>query len=33
MENKNVLCILTVWNEINYLPLKLQFCEEEKKKN
>lgn len=30
MENKNVLCILTVWNEINYLPLKLQFCKENK---
>lgn len=25
-----VLCILTVWNEINYLPLKLKYCEENK---
>jgi len=25
-----VLCILTVWNEIDYLPLKVKYCEENK---
>jgi hypothetical protein len=25
---KNVLCILTIWNEIKFLPLKVKFCEE-----
>jgi len=25
-----VLCILTVWNEINYLPLKLEYCKQNK---
>jgi hypothetical protein len=30
MSEKKVLCILTVWNEIDYLPLKLQFCKDNK---
>lgn len=25
-----VLCILTVWNEMEYLPLKIKYCEENK---
>lgn len=27
-KEKNVLCIMTIWNEMDYLPLKVQYCKD-----